>query len=272
MQNTLPTLSTRRLSLVLAIALSPTAIGTAWATDTATATPPVSPYSLTGNIALASEYLYRGIAQSNGKPALQGGFDFTHSSGWYAGAWGSSISWLADSAPDVSAPLELDLYGGYKNSFAGGDWNYDAGVLTYNYPGSYPNGFVKPDTTEVYGSLGWKFVSLKYSRAVSSHIFGFTTPTGGNTRGSGYLDLSANYDLGSGWSVNAHAGRQTIQGYSDASYRDYKIGLTKDLGFGSLGLAYSATDAQGGIGQPYRNRFNRDLGDSRIVVSFSKTL
>lgn len=262
------------LTHLLLLALSPAAIGTTWAADIATAPAPASasPYSLTGNVTLASEYLYRGIAQTNGKPALQGGFDFTHNSGGYVGAWGSSISWLSDSASGISAPLELDLYGGYKNSFAGGDWNYDAGVLTYNYPGRYPNGYVKPDTIEVYGALGWKFISLKYSSVVSSHIFGFTTPSGGNTRGSGYLDLSSSIDLGDGWGINAHAGHQSIKGYSDASYSDYKIGLTKDTGFGSLGLYYSTTHAKGDAGQPYHNAYGRDLGDSRLVVSFTKTL
>lgn len=268
------TITLRTSLLMLSLALSPLAAAPALAAD-ATDAAVTSPHSFTGNLTLASEYLYRGIAQTNGKPALQGGFDYAHSSGAYLGVWGSTISWLSDAAAGVSAPLELDLYGGYKNSLAGGDFNYDVGVLSYRYPGTYPNGFVKPDTTEVYGALGWKFVSLKYSRVVSSHIFGFTTPGGEKTRGSGYLDLSASHDLGGGWGINAHAGHQTIKGYSDASYSDYKIGLTKELGsakFGSLGLTYSSTNAKGDIGQPYRNSFNRDLGDSRLVVSFTKTL
>ncbi len=255
--------NTVRASLLM-LALSPAA--SAIAADAA------SPHTFTGNVSLASEYLYRGIAQTNGKPALQGGFDYTHSSGAYVGAWGSTISWLSDAAAGVSAPLELDLYGGYKNTFAGGDFNYDVGVLTYNYPGSYPTGFVKPDTTEVYGQIGWKFVSLKYSSVISSHIFGFTTPTGGKTNGSGYTDLSASYDLGNGWGVNAHAGHQTVKGFSAASYTDYKLGMTKDVGVGTVGLYYSATNAKGDVGQPYRNPFNRDLGDSRLVISFTKTL
>lgn len=232
---------------------------------------PASPHTFTGNVMLASEYLYRGIAQTNGKAALQGGFDYAHASGFYLGAWGSNISWLSDAGPGISAPLELDLYGGYKNSFAGGDWNYDVGVLTYNYPGTYPTGFVKPDTTEIYGQLGYKWLSLKYSNVVSSHIFGFTTPTGGNTRGSGYLDLSATYELGNGWGVNAHAGHQSVKGFSAASYTDWKLGVTKDVGVGTVGLYYSSTDAKGNTGEPYRNAFNRDLGEGRAVISFSKT-
>lgn len=230
---------------------------------------PASPHSLSGNVTLVSEYLYRGIAQTNGKPALQGGFDYAHASGLYAGVWASTISWLGDAAVGVSAPLEMDVYAGLKGS--AGDLGYDVGVLTYNYPGSYPAGFTRPDTTELYGALSWQWVSLKYSQVVSSHIFGFTTPSGGKTRGSGYLDLSLAYDLGNGWGINAHAGHQQIKGFGDASYSDYRLGMTKDVGFGSLGLTYSATDAKGDAGQPYRNVYGRDLGAERLVVSFTKS-
>ena len=239
--------------------------------STASAAPAVaSPF--TGNVMLASEYLYRGIAQTNGKAAIQGGVDYAHASGFYLGAWSSNISWLSDAGPGISAPIELDIYGGYKNSFAGGDWNYDFGVLTYNYPGAYPASFVKPDTTEIYALIGWKWLSFKYSDAVSSHIFGFASATGGNTRGSGYADLSASYDLGGGWGVSAHTGHQSIKGFGAASYSDWKLGVTRDVGVGTVGLYYSVSNAKGGVGDPYRNAFNRDLGDGRTVISFSKTL
>ena len=230
-----------------------------------------APPPFTGNVTLASEYLYRGIAQTNGKAALQGGFDYAHPSGFYVGTWGSNISWLSDVGPGISAPLELDIYGGYKNSF-GGDWTYDVGVLRYNYPGSYPAGFTKPDTTEIYGAIGWKWITAKYSYVVSDHIFGFTTPSGGKTDGSGYFDLTATYDLGSGWGVTAHAGHQDIKGFGDASYTDWKLGVTKDVGVGTAALYVSGTDAKGDAGQPYRNAYNRDLGETRVVISFTKTL
>lgn len=237
---------------------------------------PASPHTFTGNVTLASEYLYRGIAQTNGKMAIQGGFDYAHASGFYLGTWGSNISWLSDSNARVSAPIELDIYGGYKSTFGGGDWNYDVGVLTYNYPGDYPAGYTKPDTTEVYGALGWKWLSAKYSYVVSNHIFGFTSTTGGNTRGSGYLDLTGTFDLGAGWGLTAHAGHQTIKDFSDASYSDYKLGVTKDVGVGTVGLYVSDTNAKGACpfstSTPYCNAFGRDLGKSRAVLSFTKTL
>ena len=237
---------------------------------------PASPHSFTGNFTLASEYMYRGIAQTNRKPAVQGGFDYAHSSGFYAGIWGSNISWLADldkfpGVGGISSSVELDVYGGYKNTFGGGDWNYDIGVLTYNYPGSYPSGFVDADTTEVYFGLGWKWLSAKYSHTTSSHIFGWVGTGGEKTRGSGYLELNASYDLGDGWGVTGHVGRQRIKHFGDASYTDWKIGVTKDVGVGVIGVAYVDTNAQGDAGEPYRNAFDKDLGKGRLLLTFGKT-
>ncbi|MCK9990278.1 MAG: TorF family putative porin [Rugosibacter sp.] len=234
-----------------------------------------APYTFTGNVTLASEYIYRGIEQTAGKPAIQGGFDFAHSSGFYLGVWGSNISWISDGLPGTTASVEMDVYGGYKNTFAGGDWNYDIGVLSYVYPVSnFPANTTKPDTTEVYGAIGWKWLTLKYSHVVSSHIFGFNSATGGDTRNSGYVDLTGTYDLGSGWGVSGHVGHQKIKDFSDASYTDYKIGATKDVGLGTVGLYYSDTNAKscGDATPVYCNLNNRDLGKGRVVLTFSKSL
>ena len=71
-----------------------------------------SDFTLSANVTLASQYRYRGLMQTNNKPAIQGGFDLAHSSGLYLGNWNSSISWLGDSNSAVSAPVEMDFYGG----------------------------------------------------------------------------------------------------------------------------------------------------------------
>lgn len=96
--------------------------------------PAASDYALTANLTLASQYRYRGLMQTNNKPAIQGGFDLAHASGFYLGNWNSSISWLNDSNSDVSAPVEMDFYGGYKANLAQ-DVPLDVGVLQYYYPG-----------------------------------------------------------------------------------------------------------------------------------------
>lgn len=236
------------------------------------ATPaPASPF--TGNFTLASEYLYRGIAQTRGKPAVQGGFDYAHPSGFYAGTWGSSISWLTDAGAS-GASLELDIYGGYKGAITD-DLGYDIGVLTYNYPGTFPKGFTKPDTTEIYGALSWKWLTAKYSYT-TTNLFGALTPTGGKTTGSGYLDLTGSFDLGDGLGVSAHLGHQSVKGFSGASYTDWKLGVTKDLGIGTAGVALLGTDAKGSCAKGEFYCFvspagGYEAGKSRLLLTFGKT-
>jgi len=227
---------------------------------------PASPHTFTANLTLASEYRYRGLMQTNGHPAIQGGFDYAHESGFYLGNWNSNISWLSDSNAQVSAPIEMDFYGGFKNTFAlaGLDWNYDLGVLQYYYPGDYPTGFTRPYTTELYAGIGSGPVSLKYSQALTN-LFGFS-----GSKYSFYIDLSANVPLNF-WDLtfNAHVGYQKVQHVTDASYTDWKIGLTKDLGKGfALALAYIDTNASKSV---YTNAGGRYLGRSTAWASLTKT-
>lgn len=260
-----------RLSMIATALLSVLATVPAFAADEAPA--PTSDHTFTGNFTLASEYIYRGIAQTNRKPAVQGGVDYSHSSGLYAGVWASNISWLSDSVSGVSAPVEIDTYGGYK--YAIGDVTLDLGVLKYNYPGTYPAGFVNPDTLEVYGGVSYKFASFKYSRS-TTNLFGAQSPQADGsfkkTDGSQYFDLSANPELGAGFTLNLHAGRQQVANFPGASYNDYKAGVTyalpKDW---TLAAAYITTTAKASTGDFYRSVLNRDLGADRIVVSIGKT-
>jgi uncharacterized protein (TIGR02001 family) len=172
-----------------------------------------SAHTVTGNVGLFSNYIFRGVTQTSEELALQGGFDYSHASGLYAGTWGSNISWLADSEAAVASTngytgssLELDLYGGYKGTFAS-DFGYDVGAIYYYYPGEQARGFVSPNTTEVYAGLSWKWLSAKVSYAVSEY-FGFL-----DSEGTYYVDLSANVPIGkTGLTVMAHAGYLMVEG------------------------------------------------------------
>ncbi|MBB1630620.1 TorF family putative porin [Cupriavidus sp. UME77] len=232
----------------------------------ATATAEASPHTFTANVTLASEYRYRGLMQTNRRPAIQGGFDYSHSSGFYVGNWNSSISWLGDSNPKVSAPIEMDFYGGFKNTvtLAGLEWNYDAGVLQYYYPGDYPNGFTRPYTTELYVGAGAGPVFFKYSQALTN-LFGFA-----DSKYSYYADLSANVPLNF-WdlTLNAHVGYQNVKHVNSASYTDWKLGLTKDLGKGfALAIAYIDTNAHKSA---YTNVPGRYVGKATAWASITKT-
>lgn len=209
---------------------------------------------ISGNMSLVSDYRFRGITQTFEEPALQGGFDYAHSSGIYLGNWNSSI---ADSF-FAGSPLEMDFYGGYKGT--AGPLGYDLGLLYYYYPGSNP----KIDNTEIYAGISWQFLSLKYFHAVSDF---FGAP---DTKGSNYIDLTATWDLGSGWGLVGHIGHQKIKNNSDADYTDYKLGVTKDVGGWLFGAAFIDNDASGTITNA-NNGTTKNVGDSTVVLSVSKT-
>jgi uncharacterized protein (TIGR02001 family) len=208
-------------------------------------TPSPAPFTITGNFGIYSQYVFRGLTQTDRKPAIQGGFDLAHSSGYYAGTWGSNISWLHDAgAVAHGGSLEWDFYGGYKYAISE-DAGLDAGVLYYYYPGSYIAGATNPDTTELYVAGSWKWLSLKYSHAVSN-TFGVA-----DSHNSGYLDLSANYPLTDALTLNAHFGRQAFEGGSNGfsngdtlAYTDWKLGITWAVNGWNLGAYYTDTNAK----------------------------
>ena len=233
-------------ALTLAVLATLTGWGTAFAqTEAAPAAPapavaaPTPDYTLSYNIGAVTDYRYRGISQSRFDPAVQGGVDFAHKSGFYLGAWASNIKWIKD-AGATDGSVELDLYGGYKGEIVK-DFTYDVGYLRYQYVGNKLGevaGFGNANTDELYGALTWGIVTAKYSDSLSN-LFGTL-----DSKNSGYLDLSANFDLGSGWSLVPHVGHQWVHHNSALSYTDYALTLGKDFGNGlSATLAVVGTDA-----------------------------
>lgn len=229
----------------------------AWITDVRAEDSPVS-----ANLELVSDYRFRGIAQTNEKPALQGGFDYEHASGFYAGVWGSNISWLSDGAEDISSSLELDAFVGYALETEAG-FTFDVGLTYYWYPGSYPSVFNKADTTEGAVSIGWGPLALGYAYAFSD-LFGYD-----DSDGSGYLSLSYEQAFGEGWTASAHYGQQKIKGNREFDYDDWSVGVAKALPGGfSIGLTWTDTDADRAL---YTNAFGKHLGDSAFVLSLGKS-
>ena len=226
-----------------------------------------SPFS--ANVGLVTDYLYRGISQTGAKPAIQGGFDYAHDNGFYAGIWGSNISWLSDAGTATNASVELDTYIGFSSSFAEGA-TYDVGFLRYNYPGTYAAGATKADTDEIYGAIGYKWIIAKYSYSLGD-TFGTAS-----AKGTDYLEINADFPLAEGFVLGAHLGKQKYKGpnagvgIASLSYTDYKLGVTKELGSFELGLAYSKTNAATGPGSAY-NVLGNDLGKGTVVLSLSSS-
>ena len=239
---------------ILLALLATSSVAFAQTAPATTAEPAAAETTIAYNIGLVSQYRYRGLAQTKGSPALQGGVDYTNANGFYLGTWASTISWIQDSGKGSYASTttytgntELDLYGGYKFEKAG--VNFDVGYLRYQYTGNDLDkataAFANANTDEVYAAATAGVYTLKYSYATST-LFGYL-----NSSGSGYTDISANYDLGNGITLTPHVGHQMVKGTSSSyypgglSYTDYSVTFAKDLGDGlSATFAYITTNAK----------------------------
>jgi uncharacterized protein (TIGR02001 family) len=242
------------LSAAVALALATTGTGMAQAADAAPEAKPANEISF--NAALTSDYRYRGISQTRLKPALQGGADWVNNpTGFYAGVWGSTIKWVKDGGGDGS--IEMDLYAGNRGELGDG-FTYDVGVLAY----VYPSNDLKPsaNTRELYAQVGFGPASLKYSYAFSN-LFGFA-----DSKGSAYYDFQVNQEIVDGYILNLHVGRQNVEHNKAASYSDWKVGATKDLGVATVALAYIKTTSNAYIAPNGKN-----LGRGGLVLTVSKT-
>jgi uncharacterized protein (TIGR02001 family) len=271
---------------------------------------PASPYTFTANVALVSDYRFRGISQTNGQPAIQGGFDWSHTSGFYLGIWSSNVY---GNGAAVGNPIytggsqEIDLYGGYKWNM--GDFALDVGFLQYYYPNA--EALVptreKFNNQELYGDVTWKWFTLKYSYGLTN-FFGYNQNTNGpnycgvsssapapgtpfytpanapngcmaangGSKGSGYIDLSAAYEIMPTLNLQAHIGHQQVQNYAKYNYSDYKLGITKDMWGVTWGAAVIGTDAK----KPFYTVdtlegngtiSEKKTGETTLVLSVSKT-
>ena len=242
----------KKLKLVLALA-SLAASGSLLAQTQA----PEPDYTLSANVGAVSDYRYRGISQTRREPAIQGGLDFAHKSGFYVGTWASSIKWIKDAGGNADA--EVDIYGGYK--FNAGPVGFDVGVLRYLYPSAEIS--PSPYTTEVYVAGTYGPATLKYSHS-TTNLFGFA-----DSKGSGYLDLSANFELPwYGLTLTPHVGHQRVKNNSFASYTDWSLTLGKDFGNGiSASLAYVDTDTDAYLSP----KNGKDLGKGAVVLGVKYT-
>lgn len=228
-----------------------------------------APDPLSFNVGVVSEYRYRGISQSRLKPALQGGIDYAAANGLYVGTWASTIKWIKDAGTinGVKAgktSLEVDLYGGYKTEVAKG-LTTDFGGLLYLYPvnkyGRVPGG-ANANTFELYGALTFGPVTAKYSHSLTN-LFGTAS-----SHGSGYFDVTANFDLGDGMTLSPHVGAQTVKNAPTASYTDYSLTFAKDFSGLVLTAAYVGTDADKSVYATSAGKFN---GKTSLVVGLKKT-
>lgn len=218
-----------------------------------------------GNVALVSDYRFRGISQNNGKfsPAIQGGFDWSSELGFYVGTWASNVNFSEGS-------IETDVYGGYKGKI-NDDYAYDVGILYYGYPqdGSSHLGY-----TEYYTSLsafGGK-VGVNYS----DNYFAGSDPFW-------YWYANYGYEVMKNLTVNAHWGYNHFETRQDAtsgntffgivgnqSYSDWSLGVSTAY----LGLTWGLTYVDTNISKDscFPGSGHEDLCSATAVLSISKSL
>lgn len=212
-----------------------------------------SPHSLTGNLTFTTDYVFRGVSQTNEDAAVQGGFDYAHSpTGLYVGTWASNVSFPPGS-------LELDVYGGWTRTW--GDFGVNVGLLHYDYPGNSAL-----NTDELYVGGSWKWFTLKYSSTISDAAFGVL-----DAKGTGYAELNFSYTLPHDYVLGAHYGTTMFDGQAvpgtpndQLDYDDYKVSVARAIAGYNFALAYTGTDYDPAGGTP-------DIFDDRIVFSVTKT-
>jgi uncharacterized protein (TIGR02001 family) len=198
--------------------------------------------SVSFNVAVTSDYVFRGVSQTEEDPAIQGGVDLT-SGMFYAGAWASTISFPGDDESDV----EIDIYGGIKPEAAG--WTFDIGGIYYAYPGE-PSG-VDYDFFEA---------KLAASRAVGPASIGaavFYSPEFfGETGTAVYYEVNGSVSPADGWTIGGALGRQDVD--YDGDYTTW-----------NLGVSYAFTDNIA-LDLRYHDTGEHDFGDiyeSRVVAT-----
>jgi len=249
---------------------------------------PASEHTFTSNVGLTSDYVFNGISQNYRTPALQGGFDYAHSSGLYLGTWASNIS----GNQYTNASMEWDVYGGY-NGKVSDDLGYNVGLMEVVYPGGKaynitPNNSKKWDTTEAIVGATWKGLNVKYTYTLTDwygiNSNGFT-PTmwadGSSTadstgnldsKGSGYIEANYTFEVSEGLSVTGHAGHQKIKNFSKLNYTDYKFGVNKTYAGFNFGLAYTNTNAtDNSLYHVIANGDNKNLRGGILAVSLNRT-
>jgi uncharacterized protein (TIGR02001 family) len=223
-------------------------------------------FAISGNVALTSDYRFRGISQSDEDPAIQGGFDASFEPGFYLGTWASSID-FGDVSPGDYSTVEVDYYGGWRGPIGDSDFGVDVGYAYYQYPGStvdpegdYQEFYVKTSWTTLVFGLAYSddyyaetgefwYLSGDYSYkfmdnlALGLHVgYNITEQTefdsNGNLTDGGFLSCLPDSNGSVNGSVDSNGGFSC----DTEEYTDYSISLTYSVVGVDLTVAYVGTD------------------------------
>jgi len=203
---------------------------------------------VSGNVTVATDYVFRGFSQTDEKAAIQGGLDLEFDSGFYVGTWASNVNF----GPDSNASTEFDYYVGWGGDLTD-DVSFDVNFTYFVYQGdssaNYP---------EYGASLSW--MDLTFGFIYSNEYFGDDGPN------FYYPYLGYDMALPEDFGLSFHVGYNRTNEddfFADGKkkYYDWSVGLTKEVMGVELGLTYYDTNISG-----------VDEADARVVFSISKSL
>lgn len=273
-------------TLLAAISLAFACSGGVHAQSTPAPAAPTPDASFAWNAGVVSDYMFRGLSQTWGGPAIQGGGDLTMKNGFAAGFWASSIS--HKSYP--GGAMELDLYASYGANF-NPDWSWRAGLIGVVYPGGGLDKARPPlpsrsfDTVEANAALTWKWLTLKYNVSLTDY-YGIDVEQGyqGDSHGNQYVQLDAAIPIDDVWSLALHAGHTFVptqlvaplaSGTRDPDYTD--LGVTVKAQFAknwsaSVGVTYADNGAFYGHTVSFLDpTATKDIGGTRGFVMLQAT-
>jgi uncharacterized protein (TIGR02001 family) len=228
-------------------------------------------FEISANVALVSDYKFRGISQSNQDAAVQGGFDAAFGPGFYLGTWASMVDFGDSNETGSFGNMEIDYYGGWTSSIGDTDFGVDVGYMYYQYPGDTvdPDG----DYQEFYVGGSWKDLSLKV--AYSDDYYAETDEFW-------YVSGDYSFTLLEDLTIGLHAGYNMLEEtkWDDAgnvieggflssdedAYTDYSVTVTYNWASVDFSVAYVGTDLD------EEDVFDTDNGDGVAVFSISKSL
>lgn len=213
--------------------------------------------TLNATASLTTNYVWRGVSQTQNRPAAQASITYSHPWGVYAGIWGSNVDF-----PDTrgkTATSEFDVYGGWKNTFSQlDDLGVDVGLLRYNYPNTHGI-----DWTEYYAGLNYKIFDFYVNWSPNT----FDLHNGIYYSGGVSYDIPANYLWGiQGFGVGAHVGYYDLDDKTGNSYWDWKLSVSKTLtDHFSASIDYTDTNEKYAVG-------DHGLDDAKFVFTLTATI
>jgi uncharacterized protein (TIGR02001 family) len=209
---------------------------------------------ISANVALVTDYYFRGISQTDNDGAIQGGFDWSHDSGIYVGVWGSNVDF-------GDTHMEFDTYAGYASEY--NDIGYDVGIIKYNYNDTS----MHDDPIEWYASVSYSYFSGGI--AYSPSWFG-------SHDSSKYVHAGFDYDeLPMDLALSASVGKSfgdayEVSGGTDFDYVDYKLGISKDIAGVNVDLSYVGNDLSKKECDAYGYSDKKGHCDDRVILTISK--